>query len=150
MSKANNRVKGERVIFTDLKLNAACAAQKVLVDAKGFKKENVPTYLMLTVTELSEACEADRKGKHADFRAFRDIYAGALEHAKNIGEECPEDLAYKVSFENSIKDTIEDEIADAFLRLMHFCGEYGIDIERHIQAKAAYNQLRPAKHGKAY
>lgn len=150
MSKANNRVKGERVIFTDLKLNAACAAQKVLVDAKGFKKENVPTYLMLTVTELSEACEADRKGKHAKFNEFRAVYAGALEQAKRNGEEDPESLAYKVAFEMTIKDTIEDEIADAFLRLMHFCGEYGIDIERHIQAKAAYNQLRPAKHGKAY
>ncbi len=36
MSKEKNRVKGERVIFTELSLNSACAAQKVLVDAKGF------------------------------------------------------------------------------------------------------------------
>lgn len=150
MSKDKNRVKGERVIFADLHLNAACSAQKVLVDAKGFKKENVPTYLMLTVTELSEACEADRKGKHAKFNEFTALYAGALEQAKIDGCEDAESLAYKVAFENSIKDTIEDEISDAFLRLMHFCGEYGIDIERHIQAKAAYNQLRPARHGKAY
>lgn len=40
--------------------------------------------------------------------------------------------------------------ADAFLRLMHLCGEFNIYIETHIRAKMAYNDLRPVRHGKAY
>ena len=57
---------------------------------------------------------------------------------------------FKKNFEKHIKDTFEDEIADAFMRLMDLCGEYGIDIERHIMMKAMYNEMRPPKHGKAY
>ena len=150
MSNKKDTLQGEQTIFENLHLNEACALQKVLVDAKGFKKENIPTYLMLTVSELSEALEADRNGKRADFSRFHSMYEGALEQGRIDGDAYPEEDAYMVAFEHTIKNTLEDEIADAFLRLMHFCGEMGIDIERHIQAKAAYNRLRPVRHGKAY
>ena len=55
-----------------------------------------------------------------------------------------------MNFEALVKDSVEDEIADAFIRLFDLCGFYGIDIEAHIKAKMAYNATRPAKHGKKY
>ena len=138
----------------ELKLNDACAIQKAHIDAKGFKKENVPTYLMLTVSELSEALEADRKNRHADLKAFKEqlpvlfVCPGCYSQLSVPTEEGIR--MFKEAFETHIKDTFEDEIADTFLRLMHLCGEFNIDIETHIRAKMAYNDLRPVRHGKAY
>ena len=135
----------------EIKLNEACNKQHNDVLAKGFEPQPVAVKLMLIVSELGEACEADRKNKHADFIAFREAI---LRTDDTIGDIVlpPLDSSekFKLAFEAHIKDTFEDEIADAFLRLMDLCGEYGIDIEKHIQMKAEYNKLRPNKHGKLY
>lgn len=48
------------------------------------------------------------------------------------------------------KDTFEDEIADALLRLFDLCAELKIDIEKQIMWKMAYNQNREHKHGKRF
>lgn len=101
----------------------------------------LPTSLMLIVGELSEAVEADRKGRHAKVSP-RTI----------IGNEAmyttPEE--YKAIFERDIKDTIEDELADTLIRLMDFCGANNIDIQGHMEAKLKYNSMRAFKHGKLY
>jgi len=131
-------------VFNDLALNSSCQQQHEDVLAKGFDNFHIPTLLMLIVSELSEALEADRKNKHAQLGKFRYHY----EHIFQTGESL--DSRFKNAFEQHVKDTFEDEIADAFLRLMDLCGAYGIDIERHIQLKAKYNKLRPPKHGKEY
>ena len=131
-----------------LKLNEACKVQHQLVLKKGFEPQPIAVNLMLIVSELGEACEADRKNRHADFKKFGDTYE--LEMSDFAGTFPNRPPAYKTAFEAGIKDTFEDEIADAFLRLMDLCGEYGINIEKHIQMKAAYNELRPPKHGKKY
>ena len=149
-------------MFDKLSLNAACKEQHEAVLAKGFEHQPIATNLMLIVSELSEAMEADRNNRHAKFETFEEDLP--KKHIGESGEELYELNDYKhtpidkeyaqkfyaIAFERSIKDTFEDEIADAFLRLMDLCGEYGIDIERHICMKAAYNQTRPIKHGKAY
>lgn len=132
----------------DIKLNKACKIQHEAVLAKGFEHQPIATNLMLIVSELSEALEADRHNRHADFKKFGDTYE--LEMSDFAGTFPNRPPAFKTAFEVGIKDTFEDEIADAFLRLMDLCGEYGIDIEKHIQMKAEYNKLRPNKHGKAY
>ena len=132
----------------DIKLNKACQIQHESVLAKGFEHQTIATNLMLIVSELSEALEADRHNRHADFKKFSDTYE--LEMSDFAGTFPNRPPAYKTAFEVGIKDTFEDEIADAFLRLMDLCGEYGIDIEKHIKMKAEYNKLRPNKHGKAY
>lgn len=134
------------------KLNEACKKQHEAIVKKGFTGQSIATKLMLIVSELSEALEADRKNKHADLSAFESakpelhapVINGRMRIPNVIKEEC------KLVFEAHIKDTFEDELADAFLRLMDLCGEYNIDIEKHIRLKAAYNELRPYKHGKAY
>ncbi len=65
-------------------------------------------FLCLVITELSEAVEADRKGRHADIKTFN----AALD-----GFEC------EVAFEAYIKDTVEDELADAAIRILDLAGK---------------------------
>lgn len=54
-----------------LSLNGYCRIQHKEVLDKGFEPQNVPTNLMLIVSELGEALEADRKNRHADANRFR-------------------------------------------------------------------------------
>ena len=141
----------------NIKLNEACQEQHQNVLEKGFEHQAIATNLMLIVSELGEALEAHRKNKYANLTMFElempIVYRD--KDGKIYGVEpnmsIPQQNAYfKESFERHIKDTFEDEIADAFLRLMDLCGEYDIDIEKHINLKAEYNKLRPYKHGKSY
>ena len=48
------------------------------------------------------------------------------------------------------KDTFEDEIADTVIRLFDLCGGLGIDLEKQMEWKIAFNKNREARHGKAY
>jgi NTP pyrophosphatase (non-canonical NTP hydrolase) len=73
-----------------------------------------------------------------------------MEDLKDINSQNKEVAAFAAAFRSGIKDSFEDEIADAFLRLMDICGMLDIDIEKHIIMKSEYNKLRPAKHGKEY
>lgn len=108
--------------------------------SKGFwdKERETGTLLMLCVSELSEALEADRKGKFAKVKLY--------EAVDQIGR--PSHDAF--SFESTIKDTFEDEIADTIIRLLDLCGARGIDIEKHIELKMKYNATRERMHGKKY
>jgi NTP pyrophosphatase (non-canonical NTP hydrolase) len=53
-------------------------------------------------------------------------------------------------FCENVKDSVEDELADAIIRLLDLSAYMGIDIDAHIQAKLAYNATRGTRHGKAY
>lgn len=134
-----------------IKLNDFCKQHHDNIVKKGFvERQHIGVLLMLTVSELSEALEADRKNKHANYDLFEDVYACGLEDLKDTNFQDKEAAAYATAFRSGIKDTFEDEIADAFLRLMDICGMLDIDIEKHIIMKSEYNKLRPAKHGKEY
>jgi NTP pyrophosphatase (non-canonical NTP hydrolase) len=112
---------------------------------KGFDvaNENIGQTLMLIVSELAEALEADRKGRNANPHFF--------EIDCNTGSDVvPFQERLKQSFESNIKDTFEDEIADTFIRLFDLCGGLGIDIDFHIEKKREYNATREHKHGKKY
>ena len=141
-------------VFNNLSLNEACKEQHELVMKKGFEIQPNAIWLMLTVSELSEAIDAVSNNKHIELTAFEEkspvlLLVNDCEPMITVTEEEAKRI-FKEQFEKHIKDTFEDEIADAFLRLMQLCGAHKIDIERHIQLKAMYNQLRPPKHGKAY
>lgn len=111
--------------------------------SKGFwdVKRETGTLLMLVVSELSEALEADRKGRFADLMLFDKERQSSPFH---------EISATKEAFEIHIKDTFEDEIADVFIRMFDLVGHLNIDIEKHIELKMLYNATRPHKHGKSY
>jgi len=95
---------------------------------------------MLIVSELGEALEADRTRKVSEpisrFQWYEDW-------EKNPSTD-------KMNFELYFKDTFEDELADAMIRILDLCGRLNIDIEWHINQKLAFNRTRNRKHGKAY
>lgn len=76
--------------------------------------------LCLIISELMEAVEADRKGKHADRESFKSSYED---------EEPHDDVNFKYCFEKYIKDTIPDELSDAVIRLLDLAGLRGISLE---------------------
>lgn len=105
---------------------------------KGFydKEVNIGERLALIHSEVSEALEADRKGKYTNPDVFNSL--------ENY------DLIFKQFFEDTIKDTFEDEMADIVIRVLDLCAYKNINIEAHIKAKIIYNISRPHKHGKIY
>ena len=123
-------------------------AHKNAID-KGFyqEKREIGTALMLIVSELSEALEADRNDRRANLKAYELL----LKDSDNLGfTEEEQDDYLSQNFKIAIKDTLEDELADAVIRICDLCGYLNIDLERHIQYKLFYNSLRDERHGKRY
>lgn len=81
--------------------------------AKGFwdEQHSVGHYLMLVVSELSEAIEADRIGKWAK------LEPDTIDTLQRIAG-----APYAQEFLREVKDTVEDEIADAVIRLLDLLG----------------------------
>lgn len=112
---------------------------------KGFwdQERNVGEMLMLITGELSEGLESLRKGRVMD----SDRLMSYLEQADAIHREG----GFAVDcFESQIKDTFEDEIADALIRILDLCGGMGIDIQFHVNEKLLYNATRARLHGKKF
>lgn len=103
--------------------------------------------LMLTVSELSEAMESDRKDKFAKPELIQTDFSN--ERNSNPTDQQLKEYFIE-DFEAHVKDTFEDEMADTIIRLLDFCGGNGIDIEFHIKEKLKYNATRPKMHGKNY
>lgn len=118
---------------------------------KGFwdTERNVSEMLMLIVSELAEAQEALRKDHFA-----KPLTTASLAHDLELlktDEEFELNISeWKESFEQHIKSSFEDEIADVAIRLFDLCGGLNIDLEKHIELKMKYNSMRGYKHGKAF
>ena len=119
---------------------------------RGFdvSKENIGQTLMLVVSELAEALEADRKDRRKMLNAFESDLGYAKLSISDFETENENCDWLKNRFETTVKDTFEDEIADTFIRLFDLCGGLGIDIEKHIELKRRYNAMREFKHGKSF
>lgn len=106
--------------------------------SKGFYDKEVPLAesLLLIHAEVSEACEASRKGKFSPELTENNIKIS--------------NIIFKEEFEKYFKNTLEDEIADVIIRCLDLSAYRGIDIESHIKAKMRYNSTREKMHGKLY
>ena len=100
---------------------------------------NIPTKLMLIVSEISEAMEAHRKN---NFALGNGHIQGVLGWVS--------DKDFIEHFERTEKDTFQDELADAVIRILDLAEYYGIDLQAHIKAKHRYNTTREFMHGKKY
>ena len=110
--------------------------------AKGFwgMVTNVGEKLMLMVSELAEALEADRAGKYGDIESFEKALA-----------EKPNDLEWYVEcYRKYMKGTHEEEIADLQIRLFDYAGGMSIDLSKNVMYKMRFNLTRENLHGKKY
>lgn len=109
--------------------------------SKGFfdSEKNIGEMLCLIHSEVSEALEADRK----------DNYFNKLQ-LRLSSYECLPNIIFIKQFENDVKNTFEDELADIIIRVMDLAEFKGINLENHIKAKMRYNSLITHKNGKKY
>lgn len=103
--------------------------------AKGFWDNgmNIPEKLMLIVSEVSEAMEADRNGILMEF---------GIQSINEVRDDF-----FEEDFKHYVKDTFEDELADACIRIFDLAFEMKIDLSAHIEAKVRYHANRPKMHG---
>lgn len=84
--------------------------------------------LMLVVSELGEAVNADRNGKYANRERF-----------ENVLKEYHVPLSY--AFDKCIKDTVEDELADAAIRILSLAGLDSADLEEEPFSEEGLEEL---------
>lgn len=112
-------------------------------EEKGFWEEpvNIAEKLMLIVSEISEAMEADRKNCFCKLTTYEIM---------DVFDYNTERKQWVESFESHVKNTFEDELADAVIRIFDLAFKKGVNLEKHIKMKMNYNYQRPHKHGKKY
>lgn len=98
---------------------------------EGEANQNIPTKLMLIVSELAEAMEADR----APSTLVSDKLASLVE--KDGG-------SYRLGIDQTV---FAEEMADAVIRIMDLCEWVGINLGNVIIDKAKYNESRSHRHG---
>ena len=119
---------------------------------KGFweeEKRNIPQALLLIISEVSEATEALRKDHYADQSVVESL-SHDIELDRTDEEFMLKAINWKTSFEQGVKSSFEDELADVAIRLFDLCGGLGVDLEKHIELKMMYNSMRGYKHGKKF
>lgn len=127
-------------------INETIAAAHKTATEKGFWDKpnwNLGEKLMLITSELGEALEADRTGIKANREEFDKFLSGN-------GNSIPDEESYVTNFKSHIKDSFEDEMADAVIRLFDLAGKMNIDLEYHIRHKMKFNSTRDKLHGKKY
>ena len=91
--------------------------------SKGFHEEkySLDHMICLVISELMEAVEADRKGRRAN-----------IEYVKTLTKPTSKSL-FDVLFKNGVKDSIEDEFADAVIRLLDTAGALELNLKAIIK-----------------
>ena len=95
--------------------------------AKGFHEEkHSPEHLFcLVISELMEAVEADRKGNRVDYKCEEDGLAYTI----------MEDEEFKEWYECTTKGSVEEELADAIIRLLDTAGALDVVIDEDFIKK---------------
>ncbi|MGN1155679.1 MAG: hypothetical protein ACI4TK_05845 [Agathobacter sp.] len=83
--------------------------------------------LMMIVTEIGEAIEADRKRRHLDKKAF-EIFA--LVDKEFAMSQYWKEKGFINMFQNIVKDTFEDELADIVIRCCDYLGVHGLTFDQ--------------------
>ena len=114
----------------------------------GFKDASPAECIALIHSELSEALECLRDAWEPDAVWYE-------KPLKAWGQDGDEITLIDLSDCHTNQDGtlrkpcgVPSEMADVIIRVFHFCGKYGIDIEKAVCEKIAYNETRPFMHGK--
>lgn len=123
----------------------------------GFKDATIAEDFALMHSEISEALEDHRDGKRAievwyeekrgnmveEDGASTIITTSVIKHKQMtpMVQHPLDDIYYKPC-------GIPSELADIIIRVLHFSGKHGIDIEQAVREKMLYNETRPFMHGK--
>lgn len=97
--------------------------------------------LMLVITELAEVVEADRKGKVAQRMMFGMNCDTPQENPTHHWCFC---------FDQFIKDSVPDELADAVIRLLDLYGLRGIDLDEDVFDEATIQSYSEIYQGKSF
>ena len=97
----------------DMDLNKLSQEAFETAKAHGWHDEELPdeTYLILIITEIAEAVQADRKNRHADIARFKECMT-AIERT---GDDW-----FMTAFAEHIDGTVECEFADVVIRILDF------------------------------
>ena len=85
-------------------------------------------FLCLVISELMEAVEADRKGRRANVDRYNKKIANSR-ICQGLDSDIPKERGYEVAYNETIKGSIEEELADAVIRLLDLAGLRGINLE---------------------
>lgn len=101
--------------------------------AHGWHDEEQPdeTYLMLIVTEIAEAVQADRKDRHAN----TSIFMALTPYGDNTSNS---DGNFTHLFSIFIKNSVEDELSDILIRCLDYSALRGIGLDRVPSYVASY------------
>lgn len=97
----------------------------------GFHDVELPVnhFIMLIITEISEMVEADRKKIRVRFPIE------SLENMLRFND-------YTIAFESHVKDTLEDEMADACIRIFDLAGTFGWTLSDKHGEEEGYRAYR--------
>lgn len=89
------------------------------------------TYLMLIITEIAEAVQADRKGRHAN----TSIFMALTSYGDNTSNS---DGNFTHLFSIFIKNSVEDELSDIIIRCLDYSALRGVGLDRIPSYIASY------------
>ena len=95
------------------------------VVAHGWHDEDLSDehFLCLVISELMEAVEADRKGKRAQVEKFKEWQGNSIPLSEETRQR-----RFKEDFEAYINGSVEEELADACIRLLDLAGLRNVDL----------------------
>lgn len=85
-----------------------------------------------------------------DPRSFGEIIALCHSELSEALEADRADEQFIWYAEGGKPEGVAVELIDCIIRILDYCGEEGIDVDKIMRIKHEYNKTRPYKHGKRY